>query len=564
MYKFLIFITICLGSSVLANAQSPESHQKKKHVDSLNNFYIQQSLPLYLNVSTTPDGSDSHTLKNEKQGAENQPMTFDKNGVYDIKVQLQGKTTAGIFKVHADGIAPKTTVTIENAPKFATKDTTYYGVGLQSTLASKDAMSGVEGIFQAINSQTYSPYVSRIDLNQEGNYDYNFYATDKVGNVEIVQNRKFVVDLTAPNSAYTISGTRLGDILAPDVTFSLQATDNSAGAESTSYFFNEDKSLFYKQLPIPIAKMEDGDHVISYHSIDQVKNEETIKTYSFYLDKIAPMTSFEIIGDKFQGDKLYVSPRTTIELTAADNKAGVEDIFYTLNKDTTVTYSSPFLLPKKTGDVAIRYYAMDKVKNTGKATLKTLAVYYDETVPDLSSAFEGATFKARDTTFVSALTKLNITAKDSESGVQDVSYTLDGDQQPYNEPFTIDTEGFHVLGFASSDNVNNATSKEIQFFVDATPPSIRIDKSSPSTGTKDIDGKSYPVYPSYVILYLSALDFKVGSQEIYYTINGSEYKKYVAPLKDFKAEELLTITIRAIDNLGNPSEEPFTVYIDKQ
>ena len=108
----------------------------------------------------------------------------------------------------------------------------------------------------------------------------------------------------------------------------LSSEDNLSGVKNTFYLFDgADKS--YYSTNIKLYNLKDGDHVLKYWSNDNVKNseKENAKTFSFYLDKISPVSKMDVVGDFFKGKYNYVSERTEFKITSTDNKAGVKKIY---------------------------------------------------------------------------------------------------------------------------------------------------------------------------------------------------------------------------------------------
>jgi len=555
----LFYTIICIILPQIGFTQTQLQEEKRTYVDEEKNFFIQQSLPLYIQVSTSPDG-EKFLLKNEAPPTFDNPITFDRSGVETISIPGKGK-----FKIHVDGIQPVTAITLLNAPKYTRRDMDYFGRGLTGDLLFRDEMSGVENTYISINGDSYKNYGGTLSFSQEGKYILLYYSSDKVGNIEAAKKTIFTVDLSAPSTNFVASGTKKGNILSPDVTFSLSSNDELAGVDQIYYSFNSAGINRFGSLPVSLRQLEDGEHTFVYYAIDKVSNKEVEKTYSFYLDKIPPLTNFQIIGDRYQSTKTYVSPRSKIKFASIDNKSGVDKIIYSINNGIEKPYETPFLLPLTSGDVRIKYYAIDQVSNTSKNKQTSLNLYYDDKAPELTSEYDGPTFFTRDTMFTSPETEVVINASDLASGVKETAYTLDNDmEQTYRseEDLVVTEQGYHSLKFRSVDNVNNEETDVISFFVDATPPDIEAHYSTRRLGVKSIGNDELDIYPSHVILSLSASDFEVGSDLIYYSINGEAEVEYTRPIKNFESGEAIFILVRAIDKLGNTSTRKLRIFIE--
>lgn len=104
------------------------------------------------------------------------------------------------------------------------------------------------------------------------------------------------------------------------------------------------------------------------------------------------------------------------------------------------------------------------------------------------------------------------------------------------------------------DNVNNRNINDTKVFVDGKPPFI-IENFSTST-VNYMDG--IPVYPPYVTIFLAATDDIVGNDRIYYRINGGTETLYGGPITKLKKDADYTITVRAIDMVGNEVSKTIT------
>jgi len=84
-----------------------------------------------------------------------------------------------------------------------------------------------------------------------------------------------------------------------------------------------DRTYTYGQ-PIKLSSLAEGEHTLTYFSVDKVNNNEEKKTHTFFLDKSAPRVISEVVGNTFIANgREYFSGRTKLKLVALDNKAGV-------------------------------------------------------------------------------------------------------------------------------------------------------------------------------------------------------------------------------------------------
>ena len=142
-------------------------------------------------------------------------------------------------------------------------------------------------------------------------------------------------------------------------------------------------------------------------------------------------------------------------------------------------------------------------------------------------------------------------------------YTIDqGTMQEYNQPFSINQEGLHVINYLGYDNVDNSSNQSFNCVEDNTGPEIFYRFSMLSEKTKKIGPKTYDVYPGHVVLFLSSTDALVGFDKMTYSVNGSSVKSYNSLIKDFNENQVYHIDIQSFDKLGNSSEKAIEFFIE--
>jgi hypothetical protein len=559
--KNLLF-SIMAFFPLLAWAQQPLAHEKGSYVDSAHRYYQQASLPLYLYVSHSPQKAPTQLV--EQDAATDrpkalEPIYLDGHGKHYIKHTDGVHHTTQNFVVYADGMAPKSSIAFMQAPHYVKQGRHFYGKGLVVGLASTDEMSGVKQIYHTTNGAAYQPYSQTTAFATEGDYEYRFYAVDNVGNDEGSHTHLFNVDLTAPNTYYNVVGIAQGNIISLSTQLYLTSEDALSGVAQTFYKLDSGAFRPYLGGNIPLNELKDGEHKLTFYSIDQVKNQEQGKSFDFYLDRTAPIMSADVLGDKFVvGNKVYFSGRTKLKLTAVDNKAGIKEVQYAIDDNNFKKYDEPFYLPSVAGEHVIRYYALDNMANQGSGNRKAQfdeyrhnvsKVYVDLTGPVLSYKYQGPQFQKGDSVFVGSSTIITLNATDPESGLQYISYSIDGQagEQKYETPFSIIQSGTHNIEYFGYDNVNNRNVGKFVLVVDGTPPTPAGQFSIAALGEQG----GVPVFPSYVTLYLSATDTQTGNEKLAYQINGGPETPYLKPIDGWKKDTEYQVTIIAADKLGN-------------
>jgi hypothetical protein len=97
--------------------------------------------------------------------------------------------------------------------------------------------------------------------------------------------------------------------------------------------------------------------------------------------------------------------------------------------------------------------------------------------------------------------------------------------------------------------------------VDNEGPEIFHRFSIPPVSQKSLNGMQYPVFPEHAVLFLSATDSRVGFDNMYFSVNGSEKKSYQSVLQEF-TEGAYEVEVTAEDKLGNQEEKTIHFYIE--
>lgn len=567
-----VFLSLMISSNVSGQSEPAKPTYENKVYQANGNYYVQKSLPIYLNFSVSKGGTQ-YPLKSNKNPSDANPLYLDTEGINYIRSHWAVDPETGkpvvpqrevMMEIYADGLAPRTRISLSGAPVYQRSGVIYYGKGLQFSLSASDGISGVSETKYALNGG-YGNYSSQVSITKEGAQTVYYYSADNVGNAENTRSNTFTFDITPPSTTHSIDGiVHNQNILAPSTRFKLSTTDNLSGVNHVHYLF-DNGGLRYYGSSITMAGLKDGEHTLYYYGEDNVKNEASRKEFKFYLDRIAPEVSHDIVGDMHTGAHIYVSERTQLKLTATDNKAGVKEVFYRMDGGSSTTYSSNFNFPNELGFHQVKYYADDNVEN--RMAAKTVNVFLDNRAPETGITYGTPQFFNRDTLFITSSTPITLTARDAHSGVQTVSYGIDGAAMGDYSKFTLSGEGNHAIAFKSVDRVNNVEAdKNSRAFVDNTPPNIYVNFSIEPIGSKG----GLKIYPNYVRMYIGATDKHVGTEKVLYSIDGAPLRAYsssqtldVSELSVFKKRKKYTVKVVTEDKLGNRSEKTLEFYVGR-
>ena len=566
--------------------QEPLEHQKRIYTSPDGKLYIQKSMPVYLRIATSPDeDAESYLLKSDESSKYSNPMYFDTEGWNTVRSPSAVDTSTKeavyplqdiIFEVYADSRAPQSNIDLPSADHRTSQGIVYFADEVELKLSGKDALSGMEEIYYSLNGKPYQPYEQPVACDEEKAYQLRYYAIDHVRNVEQPNSVKFVIDKTPPVTTYSIEGDNKENILGTDAFIRLSSKDSLSGVEQIWYSINGEEAQVYDG-PISVQQFEDTSNELVYYAKDHAGHTEpkqslksSMKTegnsdnggesFSYYIDRKAPEVSLAINGDQYEGAHLYVSERSTVELKASDEKSGVKAITYSVNNSSlSAHYEKPFALKEK-GLQYVNFAAEDQVNNTSGRKSRT--IFVDTQLPEASLSFEGAHYKNRDTVFVLHSTRINLEAKDGESGMEKILYQVDRqEERTYQEPVNLNDPGFHIFTYHGVDRVNNKQKEQsVKVYVDRHPPEIYHHFSVKSIGTKEVRNEQYTIYPSNSRLYVAATDMACGTDRIRYRINEGEWKTQI-PLTEMKPGNY-NVQIQANDYLGNQTSKSVKFAIE--
>lgn len=574
-YKKIILLTL-LSTPILLFGQKQLEHEKKIYRSPDGKLFINKELPVYLNISTSPDkDAENYRLNSEDSKKYTNPMYFDTEGINTIrspwKVDPETKEYVYpkeevVFEIYADSKPPNTELSFKTKDLLEAENKIYLGKQTSLDFKRSDAISGVSAVYYSLDGEPYKKFSEPISFNEEKEYKLSYYSVDNVGNVEKQQKATIVLDLTAPETSLNIEGDKHKNIISGRSAINLQPKDNVSQVKYTYYKIDDGPKRTYKG-ELKAKYISEGEHKITYYSVDRVDNKEETKSFEFYVDKTPPRVVDELIGNTYvaQG-KEYLSGRNRLKLISMDNKAGVKEIRYSINDGNFKVYDKPFRLASS-GNLKIQTLAIDNVNNkkrTERLSDRSNRSHVDLSGPSLTHGFQGPSFESKDTTYISKGTKIRLAGNDNQAGFKKITYRIndDGPSKNYEKPFSINKEGIYKVSYTGFDNLDNTNTKNFLCIVDNSGPKLYHRFSIDSDNRKMIDGNKVPVYPEHVVLFLSATDYYVGLDKMYYSLNGSDMKLYKSLIEGFRPKTLYSLDIVAYDKLGNKNKKTTKFYID--
>ncbi|MBS4012861.1 MAG: hypothetical protein KGZ97_03760 [Bacteroidetes bacterium] len=564
--KINLFIHIMMMFVIISPAYSQENNKELNNhpiiKDKDGRIITNTSTQVLFFISTDTIGENAIQLNSKSNNS--QPLKIINQGRHRLIHADPSKSQQKIYIFMADGESPKTKLSTlsDNIKK---NDTIIAASGFEIDLSATDNISGVKDIFYSVNNSSFQKYTNKLKFEKAEKFILKYYSEDFVGNKETPHHLIIFIDNSTPTTHLSIINDQLENIVSTRSLFNLEATDVN-GIKETWYWLNDEKPSLYNK-PVSISKLAEGNHSFSYYSIDNLGNIEETKTYDFYLDKTPPIIFEEILGNKFiRGGREYSSGRSQLKITAIDNKAGVKEIYYSLNGKDFFLYEIPVFLSMVSGNITIRSYALDNVNNKSFSTASGTSIaipYVDLNAPEISHSIRGAQITLRDTLFISPRTQIILNATDNESGLNYIIYKISNQEETqYNNPFRIENQGFHSVYYTAFDNVDNANTGNFSAYVDITGPEIKVEFSINSYATTSIDGEKIESYPRHLKVFITSKDVHTGTDKIFYTLNSGKEQEYKGFVTDFIRNSINVISVRSTDILGNESTKEIKFFIE--
>ncbi|NLD94414.1 MAG: hypothetical protein GX639_17295 [Fibrobacter sp.] len=551
---YIVFLSVVVMVGI---AFSQEQHPKKVYVDkATKRVYWPVGKQFFVKLSESADSAAPSYVIGARDSAKGYNLFL--TGLHSFRWIEPYRNDTVHFHFTADGERPRSQMQAHG--KRFVNQKTYYGKGLFLVFTASDRHSGVENVYMAVDSGSFQIVKDTISFDKQKEYTIRYYALDRVGNSGTIQTQTFTLDLSAPVSSLLLNKGSLpkDPVLSSKQQLQLVAIDSLSGVKDSWFKFDSNARFSRTGGTIYLGRLAEGEHSISFYSVDNVGVAEDVKTVSFYIDNTPPAIRLAFTGDYFTGrnDIAYVSPRASVTIEATDNKSGLDRIEYASGDGAFTAYKDP-IIPSGTGKTTLTIRAVDKRGNVSPLTYKTIQV--DAKAPQSKNSVNGNVYKNANQVYLTPASKITLTASDDLSGVKEIRYLIDNESDTvYNKPFSLSGDGRHVVRYFAKDNVGNVEDTQaLVIVVDTTSPKIIETFSSATSKSDDLHIVKVPKSTS---LFLAAQDNAAGVTELWYSIDKKKDVKYVSPIV-FEYKGTYTIDIKCQDNIGNKTEKTITIEV---
>ena len=461
--------------------------------------------------------------------------SYDRAGNYESPKSL-------IFVM--DSKSPVSAMSIGDPQYKNPEGTTYISPQTIVSISAHDDLSGIARIEYRLDGGTWLTYRETFTMPDEGEHLVEFRSIDNAGNLETTHSFRLVTDTTPPITTLSTTG------LPPDssgtlyiskpTSITLSATDMLSGVKSTQYSINSGRWLPYE----PFTVDDRTPLSVSYRSIDNVKNQETVKMINVKIDKNPPVSSISVGAPHLSSSKgtITVSDSTFFTITAADSQSGTKLIEYRIDGGEWLIYA-PFTIQQPKTHL-IEYRSLDNAGNL--ETTHSLTVTVNTTPPTTTIFVDKKQSDSGENLYSKEDVHVSLNATEHGSGIKATDYRIDGGAWTPYKPFTIATEGNHLVEFRSIDQLANVEpTRFVNIVIDRTPPETQLVIGDPKRieqGITHITDKT--------VLALSATDILSGVASSGYRISGTSERYGTEPFTILTDGEY-RIHYWSIDKAGN-------------
>ena len=343
--------------------------------------------------------------------------------------------------------------------------------------------SGIETTYYRLNDGEIRS--GSVWIRGEGsNNKLEYWSVDYAGNVEIPHRLLYGIklDKTSPISEVTLFGSRRpsGWYIEP-VQVVLSASDNLSKVAEVRYSLDDGDWQVYSSELIVNA---DGEHIIEYYCVDVAGNLEGVKSETFRIDPVPPVTRAFLSG--VEGDNGWYITTVEVALLAKDDTSGIQSTRYIVDSGSLGEYYSKFALTD--GEHSIDFYSID---NAGNSEGKNSVNVKIDTVDPYSKLVILSGDKGENDWYVSDV-RFDLESSDVGSGIESeyvrikntVSTPTDSDDSWQTPPVRIYTEGIYTVEFYARDRAGNESFKgETTVKVDmSTPTPPQVSSSTHTAG----------------------------------------------------------------------------------
>lgn len=520
---------------------------------------------LFITIEVLEEDGDlvKQLVKDQRQSSGDHSLVFNgqnssgqlsPEGRYQIRVKAslteggQGvEETAGLV---IDLGSPTSSLSFSQS--YQANNTYYLTSQSTITLSAEDSKSEIASLVYSLDQgQTWLTYTAPFSLNQSLTLFYK--AKDKAGNWELTKAAQCILDDQAPQSQIITQGpfysTGQPDStnyagLATTYTFSGGA-DAGSGVDKTYYRLDADTG--YSLFAAPLSFTTEGQHTISYYSVDNLGHTEQARDFSVIVDQTQPAV-VTLTPDQellVSGANTYAEAGTHYTLASQDTGSGLLEIVYKIDGAGFTTYTNPFTLAL--GVHELQYQAKDRVGNLSE--LQIFRVEVVQTLPDTRMITSkplytsgGVHYASLDTTYIFTSSYPAIMVKKDQA--EFIEYTT---------PISFSQAGTHTLTYKGVNSGTGAQEPEtsLEIVVDQAAANTTLQAGQPSYQASN-EAAADIFITSQTNLSLLSSDNASGVKKVEYALDQtSQWTLYIGAFTLSASTGEHTLYWRSEDQVGN-------------
>jgi C1A family cysteine protease len=315
------------------------------------------------------------------------------------------------------------------------------------TLNSFDNISGVKHTFYRVNKGPWQNYTFNLTFDLNGYYFVEYYSIDLAGNSELVKNLSLKLDLSPPYTWRVVNGENGSNgWFVSEIVIELDAGDEMSSIEKLLYRQDQGDWVDYID---QIFLLDDGIHLLEYYSIDNAGNSDIINNVTFKIDRIEPVTRFEIKGGTENNG--WYNSNLTLNLTGTDITSGIASIECRQDGNSWSQYGSD----QDVSGEGIHLLEFQSTDNAGNVEpLQILSVCIDYSPP---SSWAKITGEMGENDWYTSNVSIELNGADKVSGLEMIRYSINsGKWQDYSGEIFKMIEGANTIDFYSIDLAGNS------------------------------------------------------------------------------------------------------------
>ena len=473
--------------------------------------------PLTIRLIATDTGSGvaaTHYRLNDGPWQSGAQVQLTADGLYTLdfySVDLAGNVERSFpVQIRLDKAAPVAPTAVETTPTAWTR-TNRFGV----QWANPTDLSGIAGVFYRLNQTpaapddgVFSPVTNRLDnltVPAEGVHRLYLWLRDSAGNAD-QRNHALApllrYDATPPTTTLRIQGTAGVDgWYRSAVTLTLEPADLHSGVAATRYRLDAGDWVTGTSLTLTAPDK----YVFAYASEDVAGNVEPVRQTTVRIDLQPPAVPQRLAAEP-GGWQHYNNFRLTWRNPL--DQSGIAGAYVRFGAGPAhasdgVFYPASEILEgvqvPAEGQHHLFVWLRDRAGNSDHLTAVALpsALWYDGTPPTTIVTLTGSA--GQNDWYCSAVT-FTMSAADAASGVEAISWQVNGGAWNAGESFSLNADGLHTVQIAARDRAGNAEQPRLlTIAIDRQPPLARMSALS-----------KYSTAPNFTVRW-SGSDLSPGS-----------------------------------------------------